>query len=233
MLKRLNFLKTVNRFLITGMTLAIGSLLTFLDLAEDVLHDEMGLFDQTVIGMVTGLRTPLNTEIMKGITGLGSAWTLIIIAVGVAGYLWLGRRQKWDVCLLSIALAGASLLNWIMKLGFHRSRPSAPSLAQAAGYSFPSGHAMIALVFYGMLAYLIWLNFRRGWASYLVIGLLVLLIMAIGTSRIYLGVHYPSDVAAGYAAGGFWLTGCVWGLHTIRQFSRNKSRQQPTVDLEN
>jgi undecaprenyl-diphosphatase len=225
MLKRLNFLKTVNLYLIAGMTLGIASFLVFLDLAEDVLHEEMGLFDQTIIGLIVGLRSPLNTEIMKFITHLGSALTVIIVAVVASCYLYICLHKKWDAYMLLTALAGASFLNWIMKLGFHRSRPSAPSLAQAAGYSFPSGHAMISLVFYGMLIYLIWLNFRRGLASYLVIGLLGLLILAIGTSRIYLGVHYPSDVAAGYAAGGFWLTGCVLGLNTIREYSTKKSRQ--------
>jgi undecaprenyl-diphosphatase len=89
---------------------------------------------------------------------------------------------------------------------------------------------MISLVFYGMLIYLIWFNFRRGLASYLAMGTLILLILAIGTSRIYLGVHYPSDVAAGYAAGGFWLIGCVLGLNTIRQYSTKKSLQLSAVE---
>jgi membrane-associated phospholipid phosphatase len=222
MLKRLDFLKSANVFLIAGMALGIGSFLLFLDLAEDVLHDEMGLFDQTIIGLIVGMRSPLNTEIMRFITTLGSALILIIIAALAFGYLWIINHKKWDAYLLVIALAGASFMNWILKLGFHRSRPAAPSLALVAGYSFPSGHAMTSLVFYGMLAYLIWLNFRRGILVYLTVSLLILLILAIGTSRIYLGVHYPSDVLAGYAAGGFWLIGCILGLRTIKHFTGKK-----------
>jgi undecaprenyl-diphosphatase len=206
-------------FIITGMILGISFFMLFFDLAEDMIKKELGLFDQTIISAVATLRSPFTTAIMKLITAMGSATIMIIIAIVAVWFLLVVKKHSWDATILIIALTGATFMNWILKLVFHRSRPDAPSLAQAFGYSFPSGHAMISFVFYGMLVYLLWVNFKRGKSTYLITFLMALLILAIGISRIYLGVHYPSDVIAGYAAGGFWLTGCIMGLHTVRHLN--------------
>lgn len=112
--------------------------------------------------------------------------------------------------MLAVSLAGGWLLNTVLKEVFHRTRPDIEHLVAAGGYSFPSGHAMIATAFYGMLGYLIWLNLkRRDKPAWYVMVLTFILVVAIGTSRIYLGVHFPSDVIAGFAAGGVWLVACV------------------------
>jgi len=106
----------------------------------------------------------------------------------------------------------------VLKTAFQRARPDIQHLIAVGGYSFPSGHAMVATVFYGMLGYLIWLNLReRSKTAWIVPVLTALLIFSIGVSRIYLGVHFPSDVLAGFAAGGLWLTGCIVGLHAFRK----------------
>jgi membrane-associated phospholipid phosphatase len=204
-------------YLLAGMIIAVGFFIVFYNLAEDMLEGQLGLFDQHIIDIVTGIRTPLITEIMKLITALGSAPVLISLAVLAVCFLIVKRKNARDAVMLVIALGGASYLNWILKLDFHRSRPDPPSLVLATGYSFPSGHAMIAFVFYGMLVYLLLANFRRNMRAYLLAFSLALLVLAIGISRIYLGVHYPSDVMAGYAAGGIWLTACIMGLQTFRQ----------------
>ncbi|MCK9906483.1 phosphatase PAP2 family protein, partial [Frankia sp. Cpl3] len=103
------------------------------------------------------------------------------------------------------------------------SRPSMHHLVEAGSYSFPSGHAMVSAAFYGMLGYLIWLNLRqRTKPAWYVVALTVLLIVAIGISRVYLGVHFPSDVIAGFAAGSIWLTACIFGLHAIRHYLGKK-----------
>lgn len=167
------------------------------------------------------------TELMKLITAMGSPTIMIIIAVISVGFLLVVKKHSWDAIMLIIALTGATIMDWILKLAFHRNRPIPPGLVQASGYSFPSGHAMVSLVFYGMLVYLLWVNYKPRKSTYLLTFFLVLLVLAIGISRIYLGVHYPSDVIAGYAAGGFWLTGCIMGLHTVRHLN---SRQNPQIN---
>lgn len=226
---RLNFrtiLKPQNRlalYLIAGMFLAVGCLLLFGDLAEDMLDRETEWFDLTVMVVVTLIRSPLVTKIMRVITALGSAPVITLFTIIFMGIL-LVRKHNGDAAMLIITLTGSSFLNWVLKQTFHRSRPQL-GLVPAAGYSFPSGHAMVSFVFYGVLIYLLWVNFGRAWPSYLASFFLPILILAIGTSRIYLGVHYPTDVLAGYAAGGFWLTGCIMGVHSIRHYE--DKRKQP------
>ncbi|MBA4495598.1 phosphatase PAP2 family protein [Paenactinomyces guangxiensis] len=119
-------------------------------------------------------------------------------------------------------LAGAWLLNITLKSLIQRPRPNLQHLIEVDGYSYPSGHAMVAAAFYGMIGYLVWFNLRtKGKPSWYEIVFTVLLILAIGTSRVYLGVHYPSDVIAGFAAGGVWLVACIKGLNILQYYKRN------------
>ncbi|MDD3363572.1 MAG: phosphatase PAP2 family protein [Syntrophomonas sp.] len=223
--KKVTPLNKFANYLIAGMLLGISFFLSFLDLAEDMLNSESGLFDQAIISGFTSIRNPLITEIMKLITAMGSPIIMIIIALISVYFLFIVKKHSWDAGMLIIALTGATIMDWILKLAFHRHRPLPPGLVPASGYSFPSGHAMVSFVFYGMLIYLLLINFNRSKCTYLSTFFLALLVLAIGISRIYLGVHYPSDVIAGYAAGGFWLTGCIMGLHTVRHLnSREKAK---------
>lgn len=201
-------------YLTTGILLAAGFLMLFAGLAEEVLEQETMLVDQAVIAAITMFRSPFMTKLMELVTAMGSLAMTIFITLIIGGYL-LAKKHYSDAGILIIALSGASILNWLLKLAFHRSRPLA-GLITVSGYSFPSGHAMISLVFYGILVYLLWLRYGRTRIAYLVSFFLALLIFAIGISRIYLGVHYPSDVLAGFAAGGFWLTGCVTGYQSLK-----------------
>ncbi|HWQ61496.1 MAG TPA: phosphatase PAP2 family protein, partial [Negativicutes bacterium] len=110
---------------------------------------------------------------------------------------------------LVVCLGGAALLNFLLKHLFERARPDMFTVISVTGYSFPSGHAMVSLCFYGMVAYLLCRHLPRLAPQLLVYGLTAALVTAVGFSRIYLGVHYPSDVLGGYIAGGTWLLFCV------------------------
>ena len=116
------------------------------------------------------------------------------------------------------AVSGSALLNWLLKGLFQRPRPHfAHPLVVESSYSFPSGHAMESFVAYGMLAYLAVLALRTWEARVAVVCGAALLVVLIGFSRMYLGVHYFSDVIAGYAAGGVWLSALITGAETIRR----------------
>ena len=147
------------------------------------------------------------TAAMRFITRLGSAWVLIPLAIAVAA-LALWRRRWADAGFVTLAIAGAQLLTTGLKLGFHRQRPFfADPLAVESSFSFPSGHATVSLAFYGAVAVLL----ARAYPSrralvYFGAGVLIALI---GFSRLYLGVHYLSDVLAGFNAGMAWLVLCV------------------------
>ena len=145
---------------------------------------------------------------MIDISELGDGWFFwasILMMLGTLAYF----RQRREVVGMLICLSGASLLNFLLKLLFERERPELFRVVEVAGYSFPSGHAMVSLCVYGMMAFLISRRIHR-WGWRLAVGMsAMVLVAAIGVSRIYLGVHYPTDVVAGYAAGAMWLMFCI------------------------
>ena len=121
-----------------------------------------------------------------------------------------------------ITVAGGGLLNLLLKNFFDRERPNINIIIEANGFSFPSGHSMGSMTYYGFLIYLI-LRSKRKPLSKLGLGILLcLVILLIGISRIYLGVHYPSDVLAGFVAGSVWLMICISLLEIIYLYKENK-----------
>lgn len=114
-----------------------------------------------------------------------------------------------------LALGGGMAFNLLLKWLYHRERPSIHRLVEESGYSFPSGHSMAAFLFFGMMAMLLTLFVVSRAAKAVIILAAVVLILLVGISRIYLGVHYPSDVLAGFAAGGVWLVMCLLGLKIV------------------
>jgi undecaprenyl-diphosphatase len=139
-------------------------------------------------------------------------------------------RRQWIVLVGWIAaFTGGSLLNQVLKLVIQRPRPPyAAAYLHHFSWSFPSGHAMLSLIGYGMLAYLLvvlWVH-RRSLQVAIVLGA-TLLIAAIGLSRLYLGVHYFSDVVGGYAAGVLWLSTCISGLEVARRWVRAQPAAGP------
>jgi membrane-associated phospholipid phosphatase len=134
---------------------------------------------------------------------------LVAVDVMVAGWLALHRMWRW-FALWMIAIGGGVLLDEMLKLAFHRARPSVASeFISRSSWSFPSGHAMNSLVGYAMLAFLLRERLTNERARVAVTAGAVILIAAIGFSRLYLGVHYLSDVTAGYLAGSAWVLACI------------------------
>jgi undecaprenyl-diphosphatase len=111
---------------------------------------------------------------------------------------------------------------FFLKQFFNRPRPLTPLLEPVNGLSFPSGHALMSVTFYGLLIVLVWENTAARFKKWIVTILLLLLISLIGFSRVYLRLHYFSDVIAGFAAGMIWLTLSIWTISWIERFSRRK-----------
>jgi membrane-associated phospholipid phosphatase len=156
--------------------------------------------------------TGFATDVLSTVTQLGGATVLLAITV-VAALALLLRRRVAHAALMAAALAGGEGLNMALKAAFERPRPGfSDPLATAAGFSFPSGHAMVSLTVYGALAFLVATRVGSRRARVAVLGSALALVAAIGLSRIYLGVHYLSDVVAAYCAGLAWLTLCTLGL---------------------
>lgn len=175
-------------------------------------------YDRLLFRWIGQDRSPMRTAVALWLDFLGSAkGEYLILLVSLPVLIFRLKRFR-EAVLWSVSLTGAWWLNHVLKELFRRSRPDWEHLADTTGFSFPSGHAMVSLVFYGMLAY----GLERSgpnrsrpviWTVRIGIGGLVL---AIGLSRVYLGVHYASDVTAGFAAGAVWLYACLWPLRRQR-----------------
>jgi undecaprenyl-diphosphatase len=204
-----------------GLLLSVVALWIFAGIAEDVVHhDPITQFDMEVARALHAHDSPAILTIATTLTLAGSPMVIVPLAL-VVGAMLIRRRQWVFLTGWLTALAGGAALDGALKVLFRRPRPMwSDPWAIAQGWSFPSGHAMGSLVAYGMIAYLA-VATRRQWSVRLaLIGGLSLLILAIGLTRLYLGVHYFSDVVGGYAAGAVWLATCVSACEVARRRSR-------------
>jgi undecaprenyl-diphosphatase len=204
--------------LTVGLLAAGGSLWLFGGLVEDLLTgDPIVRFDRALDDYLHSHATPHLTTFFLVVTALGSTVAMVLLGVVVA--VLLAWRRLWTLLWTWIAaVAGSALIDWLLKDIFQRPRPHfAHPLLIETSYSFPSGHAMESFVAYGMLAYLTVLWLRRWEARVAAVCGAALVVVLIGFSRMYLGVHYFSDVIAGYAAGGVWLSALITGAETARR----------------
>jgi membrane-associated phospholipid phosphatase len=189
-----------------------GFLLLFIEIVDELKEEELIHFDESVIQYVQAFISPRLTEYMSVVTFLGSVkWLAFsVFAAAVLLFLFKKRSLAWFMVLSS---GLGALFNLLLKWIFKRERPDIRPLIEEQGFSFPSGHSMGSFIFYGSLAYMIiHLAKRKRWKTAWTLMLGCFIIM-IGLSRIYLGVHFPSDVIAGFAAGGAWLTIMIIGFH--------------------
>jgi undecaprenyl-diphosphatase len=188
-----------------GLAGAIGALVFFSWLASEVLEGEARAFDEAVRSFVHKQASPILTTIMQMITWLGSVLWLVVFGVCVTVAFALIKRWR-DIALFIVAMAGAIVLNITLKLNFGRARPNPFfETPQPSSYSFPSGHALLSLCFYGALAVIITHRLRSRSARFLLWTVTALVVVLIGFSRIYLGVHHPTDVVASYAVALAWV----------------------------
>ncbi len=139
------------------------------------------------------------TLILKAITELGGvAFTVL---AGVLIFMFC-KKNRWFI---TIDLVGVTLVNQVIKHIIRRPRPNVLRLVEESGYSFPSGHSMVSMAFYGIIIYLVYKNVSNKYLKWILIILLSLLILSIGFSRIYVGVHYFTDVAGGFLLGLAYL----------------------------
>jgi len=188
-----------------GISAAVASLIFFAWLSNEVLAGETRQFDEVTRAAVHHLASPTMTAIMRGISFTGS--TIFLTTATIIMFIWfLTRRWRREGWLLGITMLGASILNTTLKLTFQRPRPEPFfDLLAPRTYSFPSGHSLASFCFYGALATVLTArieNKKINFVTWLIAGVMVLVI---GLSRIYLGVHYTTDVLAGYAAALIWI----------------------------
>jgi len=185
--------------------------------------------DLAIFGRIQPNTSPDKNKIMLFITFLGKHQFLIPANLLLIFYFLLVRHQNWfSIRVATIALSSLVLM-LLLKYLFQRKRPLSPLLKAAKGLSFPSGHAIMSVTFYGLLLYILLHTIDIGWLKYLVTGLLIFLIVLIGYSRVYLRVHYASDVLAGFIIGLFWLWISLFVLNRLEQYVESNSNSLDTV----
>lgn len=193
---------------------AFVCILVFVYMAKTVFIDREHGFDLAAFEFARSHTTPGFTVFMKFVTFFASKDFLIYGSLSLAAFFLFIKKHRWYSVRIPVVAAGSSLLNQGLKFWFGRPRPETAFYEQS-GLSFPSGHAMIGAAFYGVLMYLIWINVRPLGLRWLLVSLLGLWILLIGYSRIYLNVHYASDVLAGWSAGFLVLAFTLWILRRV------------------
>lgn len=202
--------------------LLLGAIWMFAELAQEVLAGTTQRLDEAVLTWVAGHRSELADHVALEITALGNFATLFVLILTVSVFLWLSRHQI-SVALLMIAVAGGSILNSFLKEIFNRPRPTVVEAGtDVMSLSFPSGHAMSSFIAYACVAFLVGRLEPTRTMRILTWSFAALIILAVGASRIYLGVHYPSDVLAGFTAGLAWLAFVISGITAVRYLARSE-----------
>lgn len=191
----------------------------FLAILQNVFYDEQLVLDSIFYNLVVqNMRAPTLTTILIIITNLGSAITLISLTILS---IILIKNKKIGLC-ISLNLIISTLLNVILKNTVQRPRPEGYRLIDESGYSFPSGHSMVNTAFYGLLIYLVLRNVKNSKLKYTLVILISLLIIGIGFSRIYLGVHYASDVLAGFLISIAYLVVFTTFMHDMLKIEKGE-----------
>lgn len=231
-------LRQIDIGLVVGLLVALLCLGIFVSTAEDIVeNDPIVQIDQAIADELyqQGLQTPTLIAFYKIISAIGlpGIWIMGI----VVGIVFVARRQWLHLGLWAFALIGGILVNNVIKLTFSRPRPLFPDpFVIEQQYSFPSGHAMMAVIGFGMLAYVLLIPVQNRFLRIFLVFGTILLIVVMGISRMALGVHFFSDVVGGFAAGGVWLALCIT---TLDQLSRRQLKieaakaQQLVSSIEN
>ena len=214
------FYATIGIFLAAGALVAIAGTWAFVEVAGEVRKGSTQSFDDFVMQRVAANQHPMVEHAMLEITFLGTGLVVMTIVVISSLFLFL-TRHRYSAALLVFATAGGLILNNLLKASFDRPRPQIFQWGtHVLSSSFPSGHAMSATVVYSMVAYLAARLEAKRWVRWLVMLVATLLIIVIGGSRVYLGVHFPSDILAGVLIGFAWAGFCMAMFETIDLLAR-------------
>ena len=205
------------RYLFSGFMISLVSLIGFSCIAILMNGQKLIQFDQGLISSIQGFESPTLTLVMKFFTLIGSFPSVFVISLFAALFLYYVLKHRMELILFGSVVIGTPIINQILKQFFHRARPDLHRLIEIGGYSFPSGHAMNAFAVYGIITFLLWRHIPSRLGRAILILISSGFIFMIGTSRIYLGVHYPSDIIGGYFASGFWLSSAIWFFQKYKE----------------
>lgn len=189
-----------------------------LAIADMVFEDKSLAFDKYIFRWMERFQNPVNTGVMQFITFFGSHLFLLPANILLAAiFLFLKNHRSYSLKIVSVSLTSTAVM-FLLKSYLKRERPMVPLIAKAHGYSFPSGHSFTSFVFFGMLAYISFKHIQPALLKWLIVCLCFAMAILVGISRVYLQVHYASDVIAGFLLGIIWLLLAQW------IFTRNREK---------
>lgn len=229
-------LKEIKIFLV--LFFIVGGVWGFIELADEVSEGSTQDFDQLVLHSIresTDPSKPLGPYWLKvffnDITSLGGGVVLTLLTAVIAAYFWLIKNYR-SLLLVLIAAVGGGVIDLLLKGFFMRPRPDIIiRLTEVSSYSFPSGHSMMSAVIYLSLAAILVRSVAETKLRIYILSVALLLTLIIGLSRIYLGVHYPTDVLGGWFAGLSWASVCWIGAWYFEQKSTRKLKKKDSVTL--
>ena len=198
------FIKLISLETLITMSIFSAALLIFVFLARGILESDTFLFDQRAFQFTDRYISASHTELMEYISFFGSHLFLIPANL-ILIVVFIIKKDRWNSIIIPAVASSSVLMLFILKFIFQRARPVNPLFLKAAGFSFPSGHALMSVTFYGLILYILISQQKNNWLKLLYVLIFSGLIVIIGLSRIYLRVHYASDVIAGFSLGIVWL----------------------------
>ncbi len=188
----------------------VGALYVFAIIVHEIFREKEDEFDHAVLQFIQAHLINDNlTAFMRIITEMASA-RFLQVAFAVLMIIYIIRKNWYRSVEIIIIGIGGYIMNYLLKLAFQRVRPADPLIEGHTNFSFPSGHATSAFIFYGLIAYLLYKSSIPAALKYSLAAFSIILAILIGFSRIYLRVHYPTDVLAGFCIGFAWLLLCTW-----------------------
>ena len=235
----LRSLPPVEPFVLIVLAICAASLWGFIKTADAVFDNETQAFDSWVL---TALRDPANPanlvgpiwmeEMARDVSALGGFTWITFATIALAIYLWIDDKTRMGLFLIAATASGA-LLSLILKSFFARPRPElVPHLSQVFTSSFPSGHSMLAAVVYLTMGSLLASVISNRTLKVYVLGIALILTTAVGLSRVYLGVHFPTDVLAGWLAGLVWALLCWMVARVLQVRGRVEAATAPSKSVE-
>ena len=207
-------------FLSIGFVFGVGGVVLFAQLAEVVMEGATQNLDEYGLRWINSHQSEALDHVMMEITSLGNFAVVLVMLLVVSAFLWLSNH-KLSVVLLALGVGGGFAANNVLKMSFDRDRPSVfEHGADVLTSSFPSGHAMVSTIAYLSVAYLVGRLEPKPAMRRVTWVVAVVIIILVATSRMYLGVHYPTDVIGGIIAGVAWLGFVVAGMHAVQYFAK-------------
>lgn len=209
---KFSFLKKISLSVLLMFVLFVFCLWGLFIVADMVFEDKNFSFDEKVFTLIKPWVSPLHTSFMQVITFVGSQNFLLpanLILIGF--YLFFRNNRLIAYKIATVSITSVAVM-FLMKFFLQRERPLVPLIAKVHGYSFPSGHTFTSVTFYGIIAYIIYKNVKKPVLKWVLIIACIILILLVGFSRVYLRLHYASDVIAAFCLGLIWLLLAKWFL---------------------